>query len=185
MTHAEIEALGGAGWFERTGFPGAEAGAQIAAQRAQAGLFRPAGISRGHQRDEAVRSDSLLWVEAGDVELAVLVASCEALRLELNEGAWLGLTRFDLQLGHFPGAGGHYSRHRDALAGPAGRRVTAIAYLNAQWSEADGGQLRLCVEPPVELTPQLGRLVVFLSEKVEHEVLPVWASRLAATAWYY
>jgi len=108
----------------------------------------------------------------------------EALRVECNRDAWLGLTRFDLQLAHYAGGGEHYVRHRDAFVGRAGRRLTAIAYLNAGWVLKDGGQLRLHGDPPTDLAPLLGRLVVFLSETVEHEVLPTWASRIAITAWY-
>jgi len=33
--------------------------------------------------------------------------------------------------------------------------------------------------------PTLDRLVVFLSERIEHEVLPSQAPRLALTAWFY
>jgi SM-20-related protein len=45
--------------------------------------------------------------------------------------------------------------------------------------------LRLHGDAAVDVAPVLGRLVVFLSAKVEHEVLPTWAPRLAVTAWYY
>ena len=184
MTPAEVESLGSRGWFQREDFPGAGLAAGVAAQRAGECRFKPAAISRGHHRDEAVRNDRLLWVEPEDAELSGLFAAFEALRLELNEGAWLGLARFDLQLAHY-GPGGHYVRHRDALQGENNRRVTAIVYLNPGWEPIHGGQLRLCLDPAVEVEPRLGRLVIFLSEKVEHEVLPSAANRFAATAWYY
>ncbi len=177
MTDAEVEALGGRGWFTREGFPFAAEAARIAAGR----TYAPAGVSRGHVRDEAVRSDALCWLDAGDAELAPLVAAFEALRVELNEGAWLGLARFDLQLAKYE-PGGKYVRHSDAMNG---RRVTAIVYLNPAWTPADGGQLRLYSAPEAVVDPVLGRSVVFLSERVEHEVLPARAARYAATAWYY
>jgi SM-20-related protein len=37
----------------------------------------------------------------------------------------------------------------------------------------------------VDVEPSLDRLVVFLSERIDHEVLPAFAPRLALTAWYY
>ena len=184
MTELEVDSLGSRAWFMRENFPGAADVARVAKARAADGLFAPAAISRGHQRDEEVRNDSLQWVDASDVQLSGLFAAFEALRVELNEGAWLGLARFDCQLAHY-GPGGHYVRHCDALQGEDNRRLTAIVYLNPEWIEAHGGKLRLCLDPPVEIEPTLGRLVVFLSEKVEHEVLPSMANRLAATAWYY
>lgn len=184
MTEAEVESLGTRGWFERDRFPAAAQASSVALHRAASGLFVPAGISRGHQVVQTVRTDRLLWVDADDPQLGELFAAFEALRVELNEGAWLGLTRFDLQLAHYA-PGGHYARHRDALQGENNRRVTAIVYLNPDWKPADGGHLRLWVEPPVDVEPRLGQSVVFLSEQVEHEVLRSNSSRLAATAWYY
>src|SRR6185295_11601544 len=94
--------------------------------------------------------------------------------------------RFDLQVARYPGAGARYVRHRDAFGGPESRRVSAILYLNPTWTPADGGLLRLHTGAgAVDLEPRLDRLVVFLSERLEHEVLPAHAERFAATAWYY
>ena len=183
MTESEIEALGTCGWFSRSGFDSAPQTARVAQARSE--QFVAARIARAHRQDDAVRNDRRLWVPPDDPELAPLLAGFEALRVELNEGAWLGLVRFEVQLAHFPGAGERYVRHRDAWPGSDNRRLTAISYLNAGWTEADGGQLRLHLDPPVEIEPRLGRLVVFLSDRIEHEVLPVWAPRFAATAWFY
>jgi SM-20-related protein len=36
----------------------------------------------------------------------------------------------------------------------------------------------------VDVAPLLDRLLVFLSERVEHEVLPMRAPRWAVTAWF-
>ena len=186
MTPSEVEQLGQRGWFSREGFAGACEAAPIARQRAEAGLYAAAGVARAHRQDASVRSDRVLWVSQADPQLSGLQAGFEALRLELNLDAWLGLTRFDLQLAHYPGAGARYVRHRDAFEGSADhRRVTAIVYLNEGWVPAHGGELRLHTVPEAQLEPSLGRAVIFLSAKVEHEVLPAWAPRFAATAWYY
>ncbi len=182
MTEAELERLGTHGWFQRSAFEGATRAAEVVVDRGR--LFVPAGISRGHEVDVGVRDDTRLWVDTEDAQLQQLVGAFEALRVEINASAWLGLTRFELQLARFE-AGGRYVRHRDALVGQNNRRVTAIAYLNPAWTPKDGGQLRLYAEPTIDIAPELGRLVVFMSERIEHEVLPSLATRFAATAWYY
>lgn len=105
--------------------------------------------------------------------------------MEVNEGAWLGLTRFDVQLAHYASGGSGYAPHLDAPRGRPGRRLTAVSFLNPAWQASDGGRLKLHLEPHVEIDPRLGHLVVFLSERVTHEVLPTFAARFAATAWYY
>lgn len=183
MTDLELDGLSTRGWFMRDGFQPAVGTAVIAAERLD--QYRPAGLSRDHHRNDEVRGDESLWLTPEDPALAVLFAAFEALRTEVNLDAWLGLTRFDLQFTHYAGGGARYVRHLDALPGRHNRRLTAISYLNDAWTPPDGGKLKLHLKPAVEIEPLIGRLVVFLSEKVEHEVMPVWASRFAATAWFY
>jgi SM-20-related protein len=63
--------------------------------------------------------------------------------------------------------------------------VTAIYYANPGWRPGDGGTLRLHLdEGSIDVAPELDRLIVFRSERVEHEVLPAQAPRRAVTAWY-
>lgn len=50
------------------------------------------------------------------------------------------------------------------------RTLTAILYLNSDWTKADGGELRLYAFPfaPVDVEPQSGRLVLFSSAFMPH-----------------
>lgn len=184
LTVSEVEQLGSAGFFTRPSFLGAALAERVLAERRRLPLKR-AGIRRGHELDDTVRTDELAWLtrEEASGALAEAVTAFEALMKSLNEAAWQGLRTFDLQLAHYaPGA--HYARHRDAFPGRDNRRVTAIVYLNPGWEPAHGGQLRLHMTPPLDLEPTLDRLVVFRSEVVEHEVLEAHADRWALTAWY-
>jgi SM-20-related protein len=188
----EIEALGRRGFFTREAFLGASHAQAIHAQaraRVEAGALKPAGIRRGADRteDTAVRGDLITWVskEPGTA-LGTLWDAFAELGEALSAGAYLGLGRFELQLAHYPGGGAHYQRHRDAFPGQSNRRVTAIYYANLDWRPEHGGLLRLHLEDgTLDVAPTLDRLVVFLSERLEHEVLPAHAPRLALTAWYY
>jgi SM-20-related protein len=139
----------------------------------------PAGVTRGKKKDETIRSDQTAWLDDSPLHRPF-----EGLREELNRTAYLGLARFDVQLARYaPGA--RYVRHLDAFPGSDNRRVTAIVYLNPDWRPEHGGQLRLHVESVRDVEPTLDRLVVFLSDRVEHEVLPARAERFAVTAWFY
>ncbi len=144
-----------------------------------------AGVRREHTLDDTIRSDEIAWLTPEEAQgpLAGAVEHFTALMGAINEAAWLGLRRFDLMLSRYrPGA--KYVRHLDAFPGQENRRVTAIVYLNEAWALADGGQLRLCVDPPVLVDPVMDRLVVFRSELVEHEVLEAHAERFALTAFF-
>ena len=96
----------------------------------------------------------------------------------LNREAFVGLRSFDLQLARY-GPGAKYVRHRDAFPGQGNRRVTAIVYLNEGWVPAHGGELKL-FDPEMVIEPVMDRLVVFLSEKIEHEVLESRAETVCA-----
>jgi SM-20-related protein len=152
--------------------------------------FRPAGVSRGahHRVDAETRGDAIAWLapETAGPALARLFAEFDALREAINREAYLGLARAEVQLARYPGDGARYRRHRDAFPGRSNRRVTALYYLNSAWRPEDGGLLRCHLDGgPLDVEPVADRLVCFLSERVEHEVLPVFAPRLAVTAWFY
>ncbi|GMU62626.1 MAG: hypothetical protein AMXMBFR34_43890 [Myxococcaceae bacterium] len=191
LSAAELEALGQRGYFLRDSFLGADLARATGAQAielTQAGALQPAGIRRGaaHRLQQDIRGDRITWLSEGDARgpLAEVWARFDGLMRAVNEAAWLGLRWFDLQLAHYA-PGTHYDRHRDAFPGDDNRRLTAIVYLNPEWKPEHGGQLRLFTPEPVEVQPLADRLVVFLSERLEHEVLESHADRFAATAWFY
>lgn len=184
----EIAALGEGRPLVFDGFL-AETGPPRAALQAlwEQGALRPAGVGRGERRrlEPSVRGDAIAWLEDTPPPLAALWSRFEALRERLNEDLWLGLRRFEVQVAVYPGQGEGYARHRDAFVGARSRLATAIVYLNPGWEPARGGALRVFVgEEPQDIAPLDGRLVLFLAEKLEHEVLPCFAPRFAVTAWY-
>jgi SM-20-related protein len=189
---AEVEALGEGGWVIRDGWLGSEVAraARDACARLAADA-RPAGVSAARVVDPRIRRDAILWLDPADPDpaLAPVLAGFAALMAELNRAAWLGLTRFDLQLAAYPGDGAGYQRHRDALAGAqvrSPRRVTSIYYLNPDWVPEHGGELAIFGQRDVfSVSPIADRLLIFLSDRVDHEVRPAFAPRLALTAWFY
>lgn len=187
---AALDHLAERRWCVVDGFAGrADALATRAAGQAldAADGMQPAGLSRGreHRLDRAVRGDRIAWVNRHREVPAFARAGArfDALRLELNRAAYLGLTRFGLQLATYPGDGAGYVRHRDAFPGSINRKITAIWYLNPGWRPAHGGALRLFVPGEPLIEPRLDRLLVFFSEEIEHAVEPAWAPRWAMTAW--
>jgi SM-20-related protein len=188
----DLEALGERGAFVREGFLGQARSLAAREEIAQlATALHPAQVGRGGaRRNIAERGDEIAWLDdgAGGPGLAALRARFDDLGAALTHQAYLGLRRREIQVARYPGDGARYARHRDTFRDAAGpqRRVTAIVYLNAGWIPAHGGLLRLYLPGgPLDVAPRLDRLVVFLSERVEHEVLPAYAPRWAVTAWFY
>ena len=83
--------------------------------------------------------------------------------------------------------GGRFQRHIDNTT-KDGRKLTLLCYLNPdKWDESDGGSLRLHPKnsDPVDIFPEGGRLAMFFSDLIEHEVRPTYGARFALTMWYY
>mgnify|MGYP001575240078 FL=1 len=161
--------------------------AQECRQRSNIGVLQPAGVGHGsgHGVQESVRGDYIQWLEpnqsaACDRYLDML----EDLRNQLNRAFYLGLVDYE---GHFalypPGA--FYQRHLDRFRDDDRRAVSAVFYLNADWLLEQGGALRLYLLDGRELdiAPEAGTLVVFLSAELPHGVLPANRDRLSLTSW--
>jgi len=132
-----------------------------------------------------VRGDEILWLASPDCAAERrLLDRLEALRLAFNRELSLGLFEFECHYAAYP-PGAAYARHLDRFVTDASRVLSCIVYLNSGWSEADGGALRLHVgEGTVDVLPEGGTLVVFLSERFWHEVLPATRLRLSLTGWF-
>ncbi len=152
------------------------------------GSFRPARVGRGvaEQRREDLRGDFISWLGApeDDVEQR-LVDRFEALRAALNRALMAGLADFEGHFARYP-AGAAYSRHIDRLAGSDVRAISTALYLNEAWQPEDGGALRMYLGGgrSEDVVPVGGRLVAFLSDRFEHEVLPAARERLSFTGWF-
>lgn len=151
------------------------------------GVLVPAGIGRAGVVRPDIRSDRLAWVDdlVGAPPFDALHQAFCALRDVVNHHAWLGLRGFSLQVARYGPEGAAYTRHLDAFKSDPMRRLTAIVYLHDTWGPDDGGAL-VAYEANGErlIRPEPGRLVLFLADALEHEVRPVHAERLSATAWF-
>lgn len=147
--------------------------------------FRRAGISKGQEVVKAIRGDEIFWLEkvtATEAEKRYL-AQVEAFMLYLNRTCYLGLQSYEMHYAVYP-IGTFYKRHLDRFQTDSGRKLSIICYLNDVWTEADGGQLRLHLKDETkDILPLAGRVVIFESDKIEHEVLTAHKERRSVTGW--
>jgi len=162
------------------------------------GEFRQAGVGRKQSfmiRPE-IRNDRVLWLDpASPTRLqSEYLARMEWLRQRLNRELQLGLFGFESHYAVYP-AGSFYRRHLDQFKGAGYRTVSCILYLNDEWQAGEGGALRIYlplagqaeapVETHIDVMPEGGSLVVFLSAEYEHEVLAATRERLSITGWFF
>ena len=151
--------------------------------------FLPAGTGRqnGRQLDTSVRADSIRWLDAETPACKAYLATMDALRSDLNSRWFLGLFDYECHYARYaPGA--FYSKHLDAFAGNKNRVLSTVLYLNAAWEAGQGGELQLYslngATVLERVAPLHNRLVVFLSERFPHEVLPASRERHSLAGWF-
>lgn len=152
-----------------------------------AGNLKHAAIGRDQGRlHSSLRGDSTLWLDdprCGAASKAFL-AELEWLRKALNLSLLLGLETVEAHFAVYP-AGASYARHRDRFRDDDARVLSLVCYLNEDWPQQAGGELRLHLPDGVkDISPSMGTSVIFLSEEIEHEVLPASQTRYSIAAWF-
>jgi SM-20-related protein len=149
--------------------------------------FKKAGIGKhsGHQINEAIRGDYIHWLDkfAAPHAAKLYLDRLHELIHYLNEALFLSLKDYEVHMTIYP-AGSYYKRHLDQFKKDDHRKLSVICYLNNDWKEEHGGQLRMHLpDGSREVLPVAGRLVCFRSDQIEHEVLPATRERLSLTGW--
>ncbi|WP_372997893.1 2OG-Fe(II) oxygenase [Marinobacter sp.] len=152
--------------------------------------MKKAGIGRGNDlvRDRSVRRDRIAWLQGVTAPQAALFEFFEAIRQGLNQRLFLGLKRFETHYATYH-SGDFYKKHLDSFRGRASRVVSLVLYLNDDWQAADGGALQVFNrdndrEVCGTVLPEAGRIALFMSEEVPHEVLPANRTRYSLACWF-
>jgi SM-20-related protein len=153
-----------------------------------AGAFRRAGIGKPAELTIAdeIRRDETLWFEPSSLSAPqqALWTRLFALKDTLNQELLLGLWDIEGHYAVYP-AGGFYRRHLDRFRADDARTVSVVLYLNQAWKPGDGGELVLYrPDGEVRVDPVAGTAAIFLSDQVEHEVLPSRAPRMSFAGWF-
>jgi SM-20-related protein len=167
--------------------------AEIRASR-ERGDLHEAAVGRGGEKQvrSEIRSDHVLWLDPAELSPAQsrYWEALETVRASLNRELFLGLFDLEAHLACYP-PGAFYKAHLDCHRGVSVRTVSAILYLNRDWTPDDGGLLRLYTDreagtsgPFLDIAPEFGKLVLFLSADFWHEVLPAKRERFSLTGWF-
>jgi SM-20-related protein len=149
--------------------------------------FKKAGIGKnqGLQINEAIRGDYIQWLDKSTAAPAakVYLDRLHDLVQHLNQTLFLSLKDFEVHMTIYP-VGSFYKRHLDQFRQDDHRKLSVICYLNQNWQQDEGGQLKMHLpDTSLEILPVAGRLVCFRSDEIEHEVLPAKRERLSLTGW--
>ncbi|WP_304139852.1 2OG-Fe(II) oxygenase [Mesonia mobilis] len=141
--------------------------------------------------EKEIRGDFILWLneaEAGTVE-NVFFNRVNNLVDYLNRTCFMGILHKEFHYAVYP-EGTFYKRHLDTFQNDGRRKLSVVCYLNDEtWLEENGGELTIYVdengeEKAIDLYPFPGRVVIFESQELEHEVQRVKHSkRFSITGW--
>ncbi len=144
------------------------------------------GLQAEHQ---AIRGDHVMWIQDDDTTpcVQIYLQKMHALQQALNQQFFLNLHELEAHLAVYP-IGARYAKHLDQFnqGRNALRQVSCVLYLNTDWQEAFGGQLRMYLPEgkQLDIFPAGGRLVTFMSGEFIHEVLPANHPRVSLTGWF-
>jgi len=150
--------------------------------------FKKAGISGAGDLhlDASRRRDKISWLDEDGGAMSEYLAFTNSLRETLNRELYLGLSYYEAHFALYE-EGDFYEKHLDAFKGSKNRVVTTVLYLNEEWDESKGGELIVYNqedEKIAKVIPNAGTLVVFLSDKFPHEVLPAKVKRHSIAGWF-
>src|SRR5690606_29905544 len=135
--------------------------------------------------EKTVRGDFILWLNEKDDGVAekIFFSKINSLVEYLNRTCFLGILQKEFHYAVYP-KGTFYKRHLDTFQNDDRRRLSLVCYLNDEnWKPDNGGELVIYknengIEVPKSIYPLPGRVVIFESQVLEHEVKPVNTTRL-------
>jgi SM-20-related protein len=107
----------------------------------------------------------------------------------LNRTCYMGIVDKELHYAVYP-EGTYYKKHLDVFHKDQKRKLSFILYLNKDWDPDNGGELIIYtntnnIQKEIVVVPYYGRLVVFDSQLLEHEVKLVKnTNRFSITGWF-
>lgn len=160
----------------------------MAALRHAEGTFSAARIGRQQnlQHNHTIRRDQILWLEDVEQEPAIQTYfnTVNTLASSLNQALFLGLHYFESHFAVY-NVGDFYRKHVDQFAKTSTRKISCVYYLNPQWQENFGGELKLydsnhnLLETVI---PWGNRFICFTSD-LPHEVCETHHLRFSIAGW--
>lgn len=145
------------------------------------------GNRTNEEIDKTIRGDFILWMDEKNANEAELIffKKINELVNYLNKTCFLGILQKEFHYAVYP-TGTFYKRHLDTFQNDDRRKLSIVCYLNEDnWKGENGGELTIYTEKDeVNILPLPGRVVIFESQLLEHEVKVVKAlERLSITGW--
>jgi SM-20-related protein len=158
----------------------------------EADRFKKAAIGNrlNETIEKSIRGDQILWIDETLANASELLFfdRINDLVTYLNKTCFMGILQKEFHYALYP-KGTFYKRHIDTFQNDDRRKLSVVCYLNDEdWKPENGGELVLYLDDKESdlkktIYPFPGRIVIFESQIIEHEVKPVETERLSITGW--
>jgi SM-20-related protein len=151
------------------------------------GLMTAAGIGNEATKDtnQKMRGDKIYWMDKhhDNVFEQAFLQQIEDFIDRLNKTCYTGINGYEFHYAVYE-EGSSYKKHKDQFKNDSNRKYSLINYLNENWLEEDGGQLRMYQENGVQQVSPIAQTAVFFkSDEMVHEVMVANRSRMSITGW--
>ena len=144
--------------------------------------YRDAELTAG-VRISDIRGDRIRWITENFFAGFYYLQSINALAALFNRSLFAGIRHSEAHYACYP-VGFGYQWHSDNPAGRDERVISAVFYLNDDWSDSDGGALEIVDKHGVHynVMPVANRLVIFDSD-LQHQVQIAHRQRYSIATW--
>ena len=144
--------------------------------------YRDAELTAGIRVSD-IRGDRIRWITENFFAGYYYLQSINALAALFNQSLFAGIRHSEAHYACYP-VGFGYQWHSDNPAGRDERVISAVFYLNDDWSDSDGGALEIVDKHGIHhnVTPVANRLVIFDSD-LQHQVQIAHRQRYSIATW--
>ena len=144
--------------------------------------YRDAELTAGIRVSD-IRGDRIRWITENFFAGFYYLQSINALAALFNQSLFAGIRHSEAHYACYP-VGFGYQWHSDNPAGRDERVISAVFYLNDDWSDSDGGALEIIDKHGTHhnVMPVANRLVIFDSD-LQHQVQIAHRQRYSIATW--
>ena len=144
--------------------------------------YRDAELTAGIRVSD-IRGDRIRWITENFFAGYYYLQSINALAALFNQSLFAGIRHSEAHYACYPVSFG-YQWHSDNPAGRDERVISAVFYLNDDWSDNDGGALEIVDKHGIHhnVMPVANRLVIFDSD-LQHQVQIAHRQRYSIATW--
>ncbi len=144
------------------------------------------GLKKQAQHNNTIRTDEICWLDdqSSNPSIQLYLDQTKQIAQILNQSLFIGLSDFETHFAVYQ-SGTYYKKHVDQFVDTKDRKISCVYYLNQDWQEDFGGELKLynLQDQLVQIVHPHGNRFVFFNSELPHEVCLTQQTRFSIAGW--